>query len=395
MNNEFNYRAYYKDISGQLFFGGLNGIDAFYPGDIVENTNIPDVLITSFTVDESRATLDKPIEDVNEVELPYSDNSFVIDFVALDYISPVDNQYAYMLDGFDKKWHYCNANLSFATYTNIPSGEYTFRVMASNSDGIWNKEGVSLKIIIVPPFWQTWWFILLMIAASLLLILMIVRLRTRTLKMRAKELERTITRRTFQLADKTGQLEKQMEQRVEFTRALVHELKTPLTPMIGASEILNLELEHEPHKSYASSIFRGANQLSKRIDELVDVAKGEVGLLELNCKELDPLLLFQDVIDYMTPEAKRRNQTLSMDLPASLRPIYGDSERLKQILLNLLTNAFKFTPKGGHILLKAQEIDHHLIIEVIDNGSGINDKAQKLLFKPYQQTEKAHLEVLV
>ena len=210
-----------------------------------------------------------------------------------------------------------------------------------------------------------------------------------------KKAERKIKRYQEHLEDivakRTNELQEQIEQRIEFTRALVHELKTPLTPLIGASEILALELESEPYKSYASSILKGANQLSMRIDELVDVAKGEVGLLELNCRELDPLSLLHEVINYMTPEAKRRNQVLCMDSPASLRPIYGDSERLKQILLNLLANAFKFTPKGGRISLKAREDDSRLMIEVVDNGTGIDDKAQRLLFKPYQQTEKTHL----
>ncbi len=156
-------------------------------------------------------------------------------------------------------------------------------------------------------------------------------------------LQNIIDERTSELTEVNEQLQEQMQQRIEFTRALVHELKTPLTPLLGASEALSEGLRQEPYQSYAASIFHGASQLSNRIDELLDVAKGEIGLLKLNCELIDPLLLMRDVVDYVKLEPNARNQTLDVDLPASLSLIHADPERLRQILINLLDNAFKFT----------------------------------------------------
>jgi len=186
-------------------------------------------------------------------------------------------------------------------------------------------------------------------------------------------------------------LEDEIEQRSNFTRAVVHELKTPLTPLIGASEVLSIELQDEPYKSYAKSILNGAQHLSNRVDELIDIAKGEIGILRLDCQELDPLPLICEIVKYMEPEITRRNQTLHSDFPASLRPIFADGERMKQILLNLLTNASKFTSRGGHISLTANENNNYLRVNISDNGIGIDNKAQKLLFKPYQQSGTSRL----
>ncbi len=150
----FCFRSAYKSEQGELFFGYIGGLVSFSPDDIIDDTNKPTVLINNFELLNENVIFNNPVEDIKEIYLSYFDNSFVIDFIALNYDSPENNQYAYILDGFDDNWHYCNANESFTRYTNIPSGEYTFKVKASNSDGVWNEEGTSLRIIISTPFWK-------------------------------------------------------------------------------------------------------------------------------------------------------------------------------------------------------------------------------------------------
>ncbi len=181
-SNIFCFRSIYKDRSGRIYIGYVGGLVSFYPEDMTIDNNPPKVLVNNFNLLESKILFDEPIENIKEVVLSHSENSFEIDFVALQYDYPEYNQYAYTLDGFDKKWTYCSAKESFTRYTNIPPGEYTFRVKASNSDGVWNEEGASLKIIINPPFWQEWWFILLIIMTSIALIFSAIRLRTYTLQ---------------------------------------------------------------------------------------------------------------------------------------------------------------------------------------------------------------------
>lgn len=181
------------------------------------------------------------------------------------------------------------------------------------------------------------------------------------------------------------ELEEQMRQRVEFTRALVHELKTPLTPMRAASELLIAECREEPWLSLAEKINRGTLNLNRRIDELLDLAKGEIGMLELKCRLVDPLQLLYEVADYVTPETDKKEHSFVLDLPRSLPALWCDQDRLRQVVLNLLNNAFKFTPEGGRITLRAGQKDGSLRVEIQDTGRGISRDQKKQLFKPYHQ----------
>ncbi|MHC4277899.1 MAG: PAS domain-containing sensor histidine kinase [Planctomycetota bacterium] len=183
------------------------------------------------------------------------------------------------------------------------------------------------------------------------------------------------------------ELEEQMRQRVEFTRALVHELKTPLTPMRAASELLIAECREDPWLSLVEKINRGTLNLNRRIDELLDLAKGEIGMLELKCRLVDPLQLLYEVADYVTPETDKKGHSLVLDLPPSLPALWCDQDRLRQVVLNLLNNAFKFTPRGGRITLRARQKDGSLRVEVQDTGYGISEDQKKQLFKPYHQLE--------
>jgi len=158
-SNEFNQGAYCKSKSGQLFFGGISGFNAFYPDSIKKNTNIPPVVLTNFRVFDKPVRLDRSVWMLNGIQLSYNDNFFSFEFAALDYTAPQKNRYAYILEGFDRDWIYSGTR-RYASYTNLDGGEYVFRVKGSNNDDVWNEQGVSVRITIIPPFWKTWWFIL-------------------------------------------------------------------------------------------------------------------------------------------------------------------------------------------------------------------------------------------
>ena len=189
--------------------------------------------------------------------------------------------------------------------------------------------------------------------------------------------------------DLRQQLEMEMKRRVEFTRALAHELKTPLTPMLISSQVLASELKEEPLLSLARNISRGASNLNSRIDELLDLAKGEIGMLQLKIEPLDALQLLREVVEYVAPVASSRGQSLIMKLPDSLPLVRADKVRLRQIVLNLLNNALNYTPEGGRIILRAGQKDANLIVEVEDNGPGIAEEEQKHMFEPYHRMEVA------
>ena len=159
-SNLFTQNAFAKSRSGKMFFGGVNGFTCFYPDSITRNLHRPPIVLTNFKKFDKSVSFDKPLAEIERIELDYNDNFFSFEFVALDYTNSLKNQYAYRLEGFDSDWIYCGAR-RYASYTNLDPGEYNFRVKGANSDGVWNEEGVSLKIKITPPFWKTGWFYVL------------------------------------------------------------------------------------------------------------------------------------------------------------------------------------------------------------------------------------------
>ncbi len=157
-DNEFNGGSYFKSSSGEMFFGGINGFNSFFPNEIKDNNYLPPIVITSFQKFNKDVQFDKPLSEIQSLNLSYEDYVFSFEFASLDFAAPQKNKYAYKMEGLDKDWFFTNSEKRFASYTTLKPGHYRFRVKATNSDGIWNEKGASLDIFINPPYWQTWWF---------------------------------------------------------------------------------------------------------------------------------------------------------------------------------------------------------------------------------------------
>jgi len=209
-----------------------------------------------------------------------------------------------------------------------------------------------------------------------------------------KRMEKRLRELYEQEKELRQELEAEMQRRIEFTRVLVHELKTPLTPVLASSELLVTQLEEEPLLTLAKNINRGASNLNNRIDELLDLARGEMGMLQLRSESVDMLQLLHGMVNDMTLVASRQGQSLLSELPPSLPSAWADEGRLRQVVLNLLSNALKFTPEGGKITLRAKQKDSALIVEVQDTGPGIAKEDQKRLFEPYHRLEGGDREHL-
>ena len=169
--SEFNAHAYFQDRSGSLFFGGNNGFNVVHPGQIARNDRKPPVVLTGFQlfnrdvpIGAKDSPLEKHISQTQQLVLSYKQSVMTFEFSALEYTAPEQNQYAYMLEGFDSQWRQVGSQRT-ASYTNLAPGNYTFRVKASNNDGVWNEEGASVRVKITPPFWKTWWFRILILVA--------------------------------------------------------------------------------------------------------------------------------------------------------------------------------------------------------------------------------------
>lgn len=191
--DEFNGGAYFKSKSGELFFGGANGVTSFFPGRIQSNPHIPPIVITDFKVFNQPRKFNKQISKLDEIRLSYRDDYFSLGFVALNYTDPGKNKYAYKLEGFDEHWIYCGTD-NTASYTNIDGGTYVFRVKGCNNDGVWNEKGASIRIIINPPFWSTIWFRLLIILLLIAFGALIFHFRTFSIRQKNKYLEKLNTR---------------------------------------------------------------------------------------------------------------------------------------------------------------------------------------------------------
>ncbi len=213
-SNEFNNRAFHACPHGELFFGGINGFNAFFPGLVRENPFKPPVVLTDFklfnrsVLPDSNSVLQKHISFTDTIQLSHSQNVFSIEFSGLSYSASVKNQYAYKLEGFDQDWIHVPSSQRFASYTNLDPGTYSFKVRASNNDGVWNIEGTRLLIIIQPPFWKTPWFYFIATISIFALVAVVFEWRTRSLKAQQRHLEREVTHRTAELNRQKVELEK-------------------------------------------------------------------------------------------------------------------------------------------------------------------------------------------
>lgn len=173
---EFSGGAYFKSRKGEMFFGGVNGFNYFYPDSIKDNYYVPPVVISTVRIFNELVK-----GEIDTINVSYNQNFFSVEFASLDYTYSPGNQYAYMLEGFETEWHYVDSRRRIANYTNLAPGNYIFRVRGSNNDGVWNNVGAKLYLNILPPFWQTWWFISLSVLAAALIIYYLSTIRYRNL----------------------------------------------------------------------------------------------------------------------------------------------------------------------------------------------------------------------
>ncbi len=241
-SNEFMIGAALKTRSGRMLFGGQTGFNAFYPEKIKDNPHIPEIVLTGFQIFHKYVKLDTAISEKNCIQLSYDQNNFTFEFVAIDYVFSQQNQYAYIMEGFDEEMNYVG-NRRYATYTNLPPGKYTFKVIGSNNDGKWNQTGESIQIIIEPPFWMRTWFIISVLVALLGIIYFIIRVRD--VYRDKSELERTVQERTREIMkqkedilEKNEELRQQQEEiltqrdEIERQRDYANDQKEALTDSI-------------------------------------------------------------------------------------------------------------------------------------------------------------------
>lgn len=398
-NLEFNSASFYKSKDGQFFFGGIQGFNGFYPKDMLTvNDHVPPIVFIDFKLDnksvslkDKNSPLEKAIPYSEETVLGYEYKSLSFEFAALDFSEPSKNQFAYKMEGFDTDWQQAGHS-NTATYTNLPPGNYTFHARGSNNDGVWNEQGASVRILILPPWWRTWWAYLgyILSIGGLLLFFWI------------KENQRQILQRN--LAREQAETERQKElseAKSIFLSTVSHELRTPLTSIMGFSKIIKTRLEDrllpftdvtDPRRAKSAEqvvqnldiVISESERLTNLINQVLDLAKIEAGKVEWQKEKVDMAEVAERATATVASLFEQKNILLLKNIEQGLPPIIGDSNELMQVLINLLSNSLKFTEKGKVVISMFSE-SRHITTRIEDTGIGISERDQKGIFDKFRQ----------
>jgi signal transduction histidine kinase/DNA-binding NarL/FixJ family response regulator len=443
-SDEFNEGAYFLNNKGIMYFGGVNGITWFDPSQLKDNPYDAKPVITGFslfnvpvlpfdTID-NRVILQKNISSQDKIILTHKDRIISFEFSSLHFVSAKKTQFRYMLEGFETTENIVDASKRFASYTNIPTGEYVFKVWATNNDGKWSPIPASVKISVMPPYWERLWFKSLLVFSILLLFVSILRIRTRILKRQKKILKEQVEERTLDLKKANevleihqeeiikqnekialqrdnlkGQnieLEKQKEEiqgmaqklhlademKLRFFTNISHEFRTPLTLILGPTQNL-LEKDSfsdtQKVKESLTLIYKNEKRLFRLINQLLEIRRIETGSLKLKVREEDIVPFLMNISELFEGMAKKNNINFSFISESATLKFYFDADKIEKILFNLLSNAFNHTPNGGAIIVFLEHIEfekHSWIkISVTDTGNGISEKHLPHIFDRFYQ----------
>lgn len=394
-SNDFYPGACLRSSSGQLFFGNNNGFNAFYP-DSIRNTGgkprvyLADIKINNQTVGIGApgSPLTKHISLTSEIELSYEQRSFIIDFVAIQFGPSVRHNYAYKLEGFDTDWHTGTDHV--ATYTNLDPGHYTFVAKASQSDGAWSEVPTQLKVTIRQAPWKTAWAISLYIALIVAVIFFVVKIRIDRVNMENQlALERLARQREHEL----------IESKTQFFTNISHEFRTPLSLILMPLESL-INSHHVPAsvKERVNTAHKNANKMMWLVNELMDFNKIESGSLKLNPQHGELLEFIANVASLFNDVADKRNITFSVRTALTSLKGWFDRDKLERMLVNVLSNAFKFTADGGQITIIVNSIYtpvsqtipvRCLQLVIMDNGIGMSSEELPRIFDKFYQAKSA------
>lgn len=378
--------------SGEIFFGGNDGFISFNPKEIRKNMYCPETIITGIKINN------KPIEKIDELKgqnrsnklisfynnivLKYDQHSISIGFSALHFGNPLRNLYAFMLEGYDKEWNYTTGFQNFATYSNLSSGKYLFKVKGTNNDGVWFDNTAELNIVVKPPIWASAWAILFyLILFQVVLTMLFITFRN---KIRYKAEINAIT------------LEKEKNEELalakqQFFTNISHEFRTPLNLIMGPVQTVLDNFKLEPNaQTLLQLAAKNSRRLLSLVNQLMDIRKIENKTLKLNIQPIEIISFCKEQYEMFFDVAANHQIKYHFEAPETNLKLITDPAKLESVIQNLLSNAFKFTPQNGQITFKLELFDEQMMrITIADTGSGILPEDQASIFNRFYQGNNA------
>lgn len=395
-NCDFNQRSIKTLHNGIIAIGGLYGVNVFAPDHIRYNKMLPNVMFTGLSLfDEAvkvgqsyggRVLIEKELNDVENVEFDYKQNIFSVSFASDNYNLPEKTQYMYKLEGFNNDWLTLPLGVHNVTFTNLAPGKYVLRVKAINSDGYVGIKEATLGIVVNPPFWMSWWAYLLY-AVGLVVVLFLARYR-----MLKREREKFHLQ---QIENEVAKNEEINNMKFRFFTNVSHELRTPLTLIISPLEGMLKETTDELQSTRLQLMYRNAQRLLHLVNQLLDFRKGEMSTHQLSLSEGDIISYVHSVCNSFLLMADKKHIQFSFFSGIDTFSMAFDADKVGKIVMNLLSNAFKFTPEGGRVTVMIEHVagtPDILEIKIADTGIGISDVDKKHIFERFYQADHKGVE---
>lgn len=380
ISNEFNNNSCLKISGSQFYFGGPSGITSFNANNLNKNNYAPQVILTEFTlknksikVSEENTVLKETLPYTTSIKLSYNQGNFSITFAIPNFINSSNNSYQYRLKGLEEAWNFTSNNS--ASYTIQNSGNYVFQVKGANSDGVWNETITELPIKVTPAPWRSWWAFMLyglFILVALYFLLDILKSKT---KLRHQlELEYIESERAKEL-NKT---------KLEFFTNISHEFRTPLALILGPLHQI-IDEYRGSNKLYKKLLVveNSANHLLQLINRLMDFRKLENNLYKLETAEGNIVKFLKEIYLSFSEFAKDGDYDYHFIAEKEAILVYYDRNKLERVFYNLISNAFRYTPKGGRITITVKQTGENVIIETKDSGVGIANEYQDKIFERF------------
>lgn len=387
--NEFTRGAVFTDKQGKIFFGGINGITSFDPKEIIEEKRELNILLTSFYLfnepikkgDKSggKEIISSSVFDADSFILSYSDNTFSFEFSTLDFINPQRISYQYMIEGLNSDWMSTTPGINRVTYNNLDPGNYTFKVRAYDND---NYSPIkTIRIVITPPWYKTIWAYWIYVAIFMALIYGIIGYLFSKIRYRQEIMEKE-------------HAEKISEAKLQFFMNISHEIRTPMTLIINPLEKLISENQDGEKQKIYLMIYRNSQRILRLINQLMDIRKLDKGQMQLTCRETDIVGFIKDLMITFEYQAKKKDIDFTFEHEDESLKVWIDLNNFDKVLLNIFSNAFKYTPEKGKItVVLTRGVDdttkgplkEYFEITVTDTGIGVDkDKIEKIFERFYQ-----------